>query len=132
VPDRNGLAITPTARAGRADMYTPTINLCETGFFSWCRGSDNVEDQRLCGYFQKATHANRCMFLKQSFNNHCDSLKAQTRAPLFENELEINLEDFIVEDASSFENYVIEHESASLQAQINNLLSSIQTAIRHP
>ena len=51
------------------------INFCvDAGMMHVCDECDNPTNQEKCHFYEKATKANRCMYLK--FDEFCDCLKA--------------------------------------------------------
>jgi len=51
-----------------------TTNFCKTEEMSFC-AVENMSQQPDCNYYEKARHANRCMYF--IFEKYCDCLNAQ-------------------------------------------------------
>lgn len=57
-------------------MSTSTETFCDkSGSMSCCAQRKDSDKQEECAYYEKATHATRCMFL--SFKKFCTSVDAQ-------------------------------------------------------
>ncbi len=56
-------------------MATESKTFCEKGMMSTCAQRKDHKEQKTCGYYEKATHFNRCMYL--TFKRYCTSIDAQ-------------------------------------------------------
>ena len=58
-------------------MDSNVSNFCKLEHMSVCT-ADTTQQQGDCSFFEKAQHANRCMYF--IFEEYCDCLKAQLNA----------------------------------------------------
>jgi len=63
---------------GTQSLLMETGVLCVSGMMSTCAGCGDHLLQQRCGKYEKATHANRCMYLV--FDEYCDNHLAQATA----------------------------------------------------
>jgi len=59
-------------------MADDIINHCEyKNMMPYCAKKEEQDEQEKCSYYEKASHFNRCMYLK--FDEYCDNVKAKLK-----------------------------------------------------
>jgi uncharacterized Fe-S center protein len=56
------------------------LNYCVTGVISQCTAGPNLQRQKKCKYYEKATIRDQCMYYIEALNGHCDCVDAQREA----------------------------------------------------
>ena len=55
-------------------------NFCRPDSMYVCAAGNDVENQKRCRFYRKATRSLRCMHYRASMEGHCDSIEAQLAA----------------------------------------------------
>ena len=59
-------------------MANEIINFCEyKNMMPYCQKMEELEEQKKCSYYVKASFFNRCMYLK--YDEYCDCLNAKLK-----------------------------------------------------
>ena len=63
-------------------MQTELINLCASEMMSYCTAGNNLNSQKECRFFRKASLSDHCMHYRKLFGGHCDCVEAQREVRL--------------------------------------------------
>lgn len=55
-------------------------NFCRQDSMFVCAAANDIESQKECRYYRKATRTVRCMHYRAALEGHCDSIEAQNEA----------------------------------------------------
>ena len=55
-------------------------NFCRQDSMFVCAAADNIENQKRCRFYRKASRTVRCMRYRAALEGHCDNVDAQREA----------------------------------------------------